>query len=154
ARAGRKVPIDDSGAPIRDDRGAIAGAVVVFRDVTERQQADEAEVFRQVNERMELAVRGSNVGVWELEVADGEPLPTRRHDPNGWEQLGWECPPAGGEGALTEVAPEDRARVVEAMRKYLAGETTEFESEVRIRHKDGSYGTMLARGVAVRDAPG
>lgn len=35
-------PIDDSAAPIRDDSGLIVGAVVVFRDVTERRRADEA----------------------------------------------------------------------------------------------------------------
>src|SRR5947208_2734029 len=36
ARDGRGVPIDDCGAPIVDGRGAIAGVVLVFRDVTQR----------------------------------------------------------------------------------------------------------------------
>src|SRR5437762_7488659 len=59
ARDGRETPIDDCGTPIVDDRRAIAGVVLVFRDVTQRRQAEEAEVFRRANERMELAVRGS-----------------------------------------------------------------------------------------------
>src|SRR5262249_53005965 len=42
----------------------------------------------------------------------------------------------------------------EAIRKYLAGETSKYEVESRSRHKDGSYRWMLARGVAVRDAGG
>jgi PAS domain S-box-containing protein len=39
-RHGRRVPIDDSGAPIRDRDGTPIGAVVVFRDISERRQAE------------------------------------------------------------------------------------------------------------------
>ncbi len=41
ARDGREIPIDDSGAPIRGQSGAIQGTVLVFRDVTARRRADE-----------------------------------------------------------------------------------------------------------------
>ncbi|HEX7787997.1 MAG TPA: CHASE3 domain-containing protein [Methylomirabilota bacterium] len=41
-RVGTEVPIDDSGAPIRDSRGRIVGVVLVFRDVTERRRAERA----------------------------------------------------------------------------------------------------------------
>jgi PAS domain S-box-containing protein len=41
AKDGTKWPIDDSGAPIRDDKGSITGVVLVFRDITERKQAEE-----------------------------------------------------------------------------------------------------------------
>ena len=40
ARDGRERPIDDSGAPIRDADGRLLGVVLVFRDVTERRQAE------------------------------------------------------------------------------------------------------------------
>src|SRR5262249_39726421 len=93
ARNGRETPIDDCGAPIIDDRGTIVGVVLVFRDVTQRKRAEEAEVFRRANERMELAVRGSNVAVWELEIPDGDQLQTRQHYVNLWEQLGYEGAP-------------------------------------------------------------
>src|SRR5262249_28932865 len=42
ARDGRERPIDDCGSPIVDDHGAITGAVVVFRDITQRRQMDSA----------------------------------------------------------------------------------------------------------------
>ncbi len=41
SREGRKIPIDDSGAPIKDQAGKVVGAVLVFRDVTMRQRAEE-----------------------------------------------------------------------------------------------------------------
>src|SRR5205814_8886973 len=71
-----------------------------------------------------------------------------------WEQLGYEGPPAGGDNAADVLHPDDRARIEEAVRRYLAGQTTEYEIESRLRHKDGSYRNILARGVAVRDAAG
>jgi signal transduction histidine kinase/ActR/RegA family two-component response regulator len=42
-RFGTERPIDDSAAPIRDRDGAVAGVVMVFRDVTERKRAERAE---------------------------------------------------------------------------------------------------------------
>jgi PAS domain S-box-containing protein len=44
ARDGREFPIDDSGAPIRDEDGTIAGVVLVFRDATEARRAIEARL--------------------------------------------------------------------------------------------------------------
>ena len=40
-RGGGEIPIDDSGAPIRNEDGHILGVVLVFRDMTERKQAEE-----------------------------------------------------------------------------------------------------------------
>jgi PAS domain S-box-containing protein len=39
---GTETPIDDSGAPIRDDEGKLTGIVLVFRDITERKLVEEA----------------------------------------------------------------------------------------------------------------
>jgi PAS domain S-box-containing protein len=39
---GVEVPIDDSGAPIRDKNNEVVGVVLVFRDITERRQNEEA----------------------------------------------------------------------------------------------------------------
>jgi PAS domain S-box-containing protein len=41
ARDGTRIPIDDSGAPIRDGHGAIVGAVLVIRDISERRRASD-----------------------------------------------------------------------------------------------------------------
>jgi PAS domain S-box-containing protein len=42
ARDGTEIPIDDSGAPIRGEGGAIEGTVLVFRDVTVRRRQESA----------------------------------------------------------------------------------------------------------------
>ena len=46
AKDGREVPIDDSAAPIRDSAGRLRGVVLVFRDITERQRAENANAER------------------------------------------------------------------------------------------------------------
>src|SRR5262249_59276932 len=93
-------------------------------------------------------------GVGVLELPAGDYTRRRRHYMNVWEQLGYDGPPAGRESALDEADPDDRAHLEEEVRRYLAGEITEFETEIRLRHKDGSYRTMLVRGGAVRDPAG
>ncbi|MBP1648872.1 MAG: multi-sensor hybrid histidine kinase [Bacteroidetes bacterium] len=42
ARDGREIPVDESLAPIRNAAGETTGVVLVFRDVTERRQSEEA----------------------------------------------------------------------------------------------------------------
>jgi PAS domain S-box-containing protein len=42
---GSDVPIDDSGAPIRDDAGRLSGVVLVFRNISERRRVEEALGF-------------------------------------------------------------------------------------------------------------
>ncbi len=46
AKDGIEHPIDDSGAPIRDEEGKIIGVVLVFRDITERRAIELAEQHR------------------------------------------------------------------------------------------------------------
>lgn len=40
SRAGREIPIDDSAAPINDVAGTLLGAVLVFRDISQRRQVE------------------------------------------------------------------------------------------------------------------
>ena len=47
---GTEIPIDDSGAPIRDAGGNTTGVVLVFRDITERKKAEEQ--LEQSNKRV------------------------------------------------------------------------------------------------------
>ena len=45
SKKGKKIPIDDSGAPIMDEYGNIEGAVLVFRDITQQKKAKSALEF-------------------------------------------------------------------------------------------------------------
>ena len=156
ARDGRETPIDDCGAPILDDNGRITGVVLVFRDVTQRRRAEEAEALRRANERIELALHGSNVLIWDVEMPDGDLSRAQAYHVIGGEHIGYDPhPPAGTDPIEATMHPDDLAATREAARAYLAGEIAEYEREVRhLSGKDGSMRTFLTRGVAVRNATG
>ncbi len=46
--------------------------LLVRRGTAQLKQAERADVFRLANERMELALRGSNVMIWDVELPDGD----------------------------------------------------------------------------------
>jgi PAS domain S-box-containing protein len=54
AKNGMEIPIDDSAAPIKDDKGNITGVILVFRDVTEREKAEEE--LRKAHDELEARV--------------------------------------------------------------------------------------------------
>src|SRR6185312_2029336 len=68
ARDGSRRPIADSAAPIRDGGRATAGAVLVFRDVTEERRA--SEELRQSEEKLRLMIANiSDYAIFMLDPA-------------------------------------------------------------------------------------
>lgn len=49
-----EIPIDDSAAPIKDDEGNVTGAVLVFRDITERKQIEESRLVLEQAKLLEM----------------------------------------------------------------------------------------------------
>ncbi len=123
-------------------------------ELAEHRRTEEA--LRQANARLDLAVRGSNVGIWENDMPDGHYANGRVHCTNIMEQLGYPAPtgPADYAAVTATLHPDDLGRLREALRAYFAGQTPEYEVEFRARHRDGSWRWILSRGVAVRDEAG
>jgi PAS domain S-box-containing protein len=114
--------------------------------------SEELTARRWPEEPLDLAVRGSNVGIWDWDLASGVVY----HSPQLERQLGFEEHEPPHSAAFWEEAihPEDRQRVIGITRAYLKGLIPEYEVEHRLRHKDGSYRWILRRGIALRDKGG
>jgi PAS domain S-box-containing protein len=147
---GEGIWVSANARPLRDTSGALRGAVVVLRDITERRRAQE-ELLRS-RERFELAVRGSQDGLWDWDLRTGDVF----YSPRWKSILGYEDHEIAHriEEWEQRLHPEERERVVAANMAHADGTTPHYEYEYRLRHKDGTYRWILSRGVALRDRAG
>src|SRR3954447_14030263 len=152
---GSPVWIDLAVSLRRDAVGTTAHALLVLQDITERRRLEEE--LRKAHARLEFAVRGSKITIIQVDMPDGVLENSRWELVSVGDQMGYsdrsesEIDFATG---MAHVHPDDLERVVRAMRSHLSGQTSQYEAEFRVRHRDGSYYWRLARGVAVRDAEG
>ncbi|MEG4503764.1 PAS domain S-box protein [Microcoleus sp. F8_C2] len=113
----------------------------------------EAEAALQASEeRWELALRGSNDGVWDWNVNTNEVFFSAR-----WkEMLGYEDReiPNHLDAWIERVHPDDLGSVMQVIQAHFEGKTSFYITEFQMRCKDGSYKWILARGQALSDEAG
>jgi PAS domain S-box-containing protein len=121
---------------------------MTWRSVTK--QAASATELRKSREQFELAVRGSNDGLWDWDIETNQVY----FSPRWKSQLGFEDHEIRHhfDEFESRLHPEDHERVMAHVRDYLAGVLPEYSLEFRMRARDGQYRWILARGVALRDA--
>ena len=144
-RDGTEVPIDDSGAPIRDADGETLGVVLVFRDITGRKKMEEELETRRgyleemVHERtvalrrnqdlLNETQRISKVGGWEFDVITRRVIWTdevyRIHE------VSKAYDPSSPEQDIQFYAPEDQKRIADAFQRAVAqGEPYDLELQL------------------------
>ncbi|MEW6708200.1 MAG: PAS domain S-box protein [Candidatus Riflebacteria bacterium] len=136
-------------SPVSDIPGA-RSFVGIMVDITEKKEAENA--LKKSKEQFELAVKGSNDGIWDWNIRSGELFLSPR-----WkEQLGYKEEELTNELSTFEklVLSDDSERLTEYIKKYLNGELVNYDIEFRMLHKDGSIRWIRARGCAERDADG
>ncbi len=110
------------------------------------------EMVQISHERYMLAVRGNRDGIWDWDISSGDLFLSER-----WkEMLGYQDSeiPNKIESFQDNLHPEDQPRVMEYVGNYLQGQFRHYNIEFRMRHKDGSYRWILARGEAIYDGTG
>src|SRR5438067_1015108 len=124
--------------PLHDSKGREVGNAAL---VQERDPAPD---------RYALAWQGAGDGVWDWDLATD-----RLWLSDSWRAI------AGSQGQgeepsewLDRVHPADREALQSAIVAHLAGCSVRFESEHRLRHQDGRWRWVLARGQARRHAEG
>ena len=72
----------------RDTAGSPTYAIAILEDISDRKEAEEA--LRLASARLNLAIRGSNIGIWEIDMPDGVLQDGRVIFINLLEQLGYD----------------------------------------------------------------
>jgi PAS domain S-box-containing protein len=143
ARDGSERPIDDSAAPMRDEQGRPVGAVLVFRDVTERRRAEEAQA------RLAAIVESSNDAIVS-KTLDGV---IRTWNAGAERIFGYTAAEAVGKPITLVVPPErhDEERMI--LDRLRRGERIEHYQTVRVA-KDGRRIDISLSISPIRDADG
>jgi PAS domain S-box-containing protein len=127
------------------------GLCVYFRDVTERNERERE--LRALSERLQLAVEGADVGVWDWDLRTDEV----RFDDRWAAMLGYDRSEIPFELSSWEdrVHPDDLDRVWSALEAHFAGETEQYRCDHRMRSKSGEWRWIRDRGrVVERDEDG
>lgn len=117
------------------DDPVIDGIVTSARDITERKNR-EVEL-QHLKERLELAVEGANLGVWDWDM---ETDVVTRHV-NLREMLGYSPAEFGDELSDWEqlVHPEGKSKHDEALRKHIETRSEFYECDYRLQAKSGDW---------------
>ena len=126
------------GKIVRDESGRLARVDGTAVDVTQRKEMERA--LRESKVRFSLAMRGANDGLWDWNLETDEVY----YSPRCKTMLGY------AENELENhldtwsemVHPDDKERILDKVRDYVAGRLTSFEAEMRMRHKDGRPGCL------------
>ncbi|MEN3330759.1 MAG: hypothetical protein V7641_124 [Blastocatellia bacterium] len=145
---GSEVPIDDSGAPIKDDEGKLLGVVLVFRDITERRKAEDA--LRQSRERLDLTLEASGIGFWYCDL----PFTELIWDERSKAHFGIPADqPATLKTFYERLHADDRAHVRQAIERAMA-ERLLYDVDYRTVGLDGRLRWVHATGRTFYDNAG
>jgi len=113
---------------------------------------EEAELALKLSEeRFNLAVAGSNDGLWDWNIGTGEMY----YSPRFEQQLGFDELELGNsiDTLMARVHPDDKVATDAAFSSHL-DQGTSFDLEMRLQTKAGPYRWFRSRGQSVRDTTG
>ena len=138
-------------SPVYDEEGSIRGVCGVSTDITEQKERE--RTLQQIKDRLELAVEGAQIGVWDWDMTTDEVefndqwAEMLGHSPDEIEPRldAWE----------RRVHPDDLAAVEDALWEHVAGETEYYDTEHRMRAASGEWKWVRSIGKVVeRDGDG
>jgi PAS domain S-box-containing protein len=136
-----------------DADGKLQRLRTIHLDVTDRKQREEVEAARrEIEDRLHLAVRAGNVGLWDWNLRTNKVY----FSPEWKRQIGYEDHEISGDFSEweTRLHPDDRARAVRTAQAFIEKPEGYYNVEFRLCHKNGSYRWIVAHGAVLQDDQG
>lgn len=111
-------------------------------EIAERKRAEES--LRESEERLQLALKGADLGTWDWNITTGDVVFNER-----WaEMLGYNLAEIEPHISTWEklVHPDDATAVMEVLNAHLSGRTPIYQTEHRLRTKAGDWKWILDTG--------
>jgi PAS domain S-box-containing protein len=126
---------------------SVANTVALAIESADRRKVEQA--LRTSESRLTTTVQNTNIGIWDWDLNSNDVYLS----PEWKRQLGHEDHELGNTFQEWEsrIHPEDHDRALGAIEAYLSGRESQLEIEHRLRHKDGSYRWILARGTMIKN---
>jgi PAS domain S-box-containing protein len=137
-------------APVVAGRPDYSRVQVAFTDLSGLRAAEGK--LQDVEDRWRLAVMGINAGIWEFDFATKETFVSER-----WQEIiGYSSTEMinPGEDFWPRVHPDDAKEVKLKLQAYLAGTSSRYAVEFRMRCKDGSYKWIRSQAMALFELSG
>ncbi len=142
-KSGEYVWIYDFTKLVRDTNGEVTSIRGYMFD--QSRMKDMERTLEEERERLAGILDGTNVGTWEWNIETGETLFNER-----WaEIIGYtkeELAPVTIQTWMRHTHPEDLRRCMLLLEMHFDFETSHYEAEARMRHKDGHWVWVLDRG--------
>jgi diguanylate cyclase (GGDEF)-like protein/PAS domain S-box-containing protein len=135
-------------APLASVLFAFSCSAGLLQVLGARELKQSVQDLREAEERYALAVRGANDGIWDWDLQSDEIY----YSPRWKEMLGIEPDEISNtpQQWFKRIHDDDVEQVKSDLAAHLGHLTPSFQSEHRIRYKDGTYRWVLSRGVALR----
>lgn len=130
---------------IKDSNNQPIGMMVIIADLTELKRTESALKLSQ--ERLQLAVFGSSLGLWDWNIATGESyFDSQWKAMLGYTETEVENSVKSWENLLH---PEDKSTVMAALNLHFEGRTNIYQVEFRMLNKSGNWQWIMALGKVV-----
>lgn len=133
-----------------DQDGHLISVLSQVHDVTQRWHVQTA--LKESQERWQLALQGSGVGIWDWKLQTNEVFLSAR-----WkEMLGYaDCELINAYSTWIDLLhPDDVSHTLTRLEAHLHRHVPDYSAEFRMRCKSGHYKWILARGKAIFDPQG
>ena len=134
---------------------ALLGAAAIVALVYQLRRAQVGErALRQSEERYALAMEGANEGHFDWNLGQGDSFVSPKMKLLHGRSVDAPVTTRDAWLAALDIHSDDAPRMFAAVRDHLEGRSDHYEAEYRVRHPDGEWHWLQARGLCIRDAAG